>query len=309
MEPNSKPSQRALVENPNRMEWPTLLLWFGVTLVWFLSLYLAYDLSPFLAGIICTFAMVLHSSLSHEVLHGHPFRSSWASQALVVVSPGLFIPYFRFRDTHLAHHQDARLTDPYDDPESNYLDPAVWSNLPGWQRFVLRSNNLLLGRMVIGPLIALISFMKADFKAIRAKDVKVMRAWLWHVPGVVLVLWIVGYSAMPVWVYLVCAYCALSILKIRTFLEHQAHEKIGGRTVIIEDRGLLAFLFLNNNLHVVHHMHPQVPWFRLPRLYRSNPDRFQSRNGGYVYRSYGQIFRAHLFRAKDTVPHPLWPSQ
>jgi hypothetical protein len=21
---------------------------------------------------------------------------------------------------------DARLTDPYDDPESNYLDPAVW---------------------------------------------------------------------------------------------------------------------------------------------------------------------------------------
>ena len=31
---------------------------------------------------------------------------------------------------HLAHHRDAMLTDPYDDPESNYLDPAVWAGEP-----------------------------------------------------------------------------------------------------------------------------------------------------------------------------------
>ncbi len=31
---------------------------------------------------------------------------------------------------HMAHHRDAILTDPYDDPESNYLDPAVWARLP-----------------------------------------------------------------------------------------------------------------------------------------------------------------------------------
>jgi fatty acid desaturase len=100
----------------------------------------------------------------------------------------------------------------------------------------------------------------------------------------------------------------LSILKIRTFLEHQAHERARGRTVIIEDRGILAFLFLNNNLHVVHHMHPRMPWYRLPGLYQENRARYLGRNGGYRYGSYGEIFRRYFLKAKDPVPHPLWHS-
>jgi len=75
---------------------------------------------------------------------------------------------------------------------------------------------------------------------------------------------------------------------------------------VIEDRGVLALLFLNNNLHVVHHMHPNVSWYRLPALYRANKARYLARNQGYVYRSYGQIFRLFLCRSKDPVAHPLW---
>jgi fatty acid desaturase len=112
---------------------------------------------------------------------------------------------------------------------------------------------------------------------------------------------------MPLWAYLAACYAGLSILKIRTFLEHQAHERARARTVIIEDRGLLAFLFLNNNLHVVHHMHPKLPWYRLPQIYFNNRDKYLRRNDGYRYASYGEIFRRHLLRAKDPVPHPLYP--
>jgi fatty acid desaturase len=76
---------------------------------------------------------------------------------------------------------------------------------------------------------------------------------------------------------------------------------------VIEDRGPLALLFLNNNLHAVHHMHPQVAWYRLPAVYSANRDHYLRRNDGYIYRNYAQIFRAYLFRAKDPVPHPLMP--
>ncbi len=262
--------------------------------------------APGVAAVVTVLALVLHASLTHEVLHGHPFPSRRASEALVWINPGLFIPYLRFRDTHLAHHQDANLTDPYDDPETNYLDPAVWQRLPGWQRKVLMYNNTLLGRMIVGPVLGQILFMRSDWAAIKAGDGQVMRGWLWHVPGVALVIGLVALSAMPVWLYLICAYAALSILKIRTFLEHQAHEKVRGRTVIIEDRGLLAFLFLNNNLHVVHHMHPKVPWYQLPALYRSNLTRYLGCNDGYRYGSYRDVFARHFLRAKDPVAHPLW---
>lgn len=111
---------------------------------------------------------------------------------------------------------------------------------------------------------------------------------------------------MPVWAFVFCAYAALSILKIRTFLEHQAHERARGRTVIIEDRGPLSWIFLNNNLHVVHHMHPKMPWYRLPNLFRSNRDRYLSRNDGYYFASYGEVFRRYFWTRKDPVAHPLW---
>jgi len=54
-------------------------------------------------------------------------------------------------------------------------------------------------------------------------------------------------------------------------------------------------------------MHPRVPWYQLPKLFRENRERYLSRNDGYYFRSYAQIFRRYLFKAKDPVPHPLWP--
>ncbi|MDA3859319.1 MAG: fatty acid desaturase, partial [Roseovarius sp.] len=204
-------------------------------------------------------------------------------------------------------HRDAALTDPYDDPETNYLDPALWQRLPRWVQAVLRANNTLAGRMIIGPLVGQVSFMASDWRAIRAGEGAVLRGWLWHVPAVALVVAWVSLSAMPLWAYLIAAYLGLSILKIRTFLEHRAVERAPARTVIVEDRGPLALIFLNNNLHVVHHTHPLVAWYDLPGLYAQNRAQYLARNDGYVYRSYAQIFRQHFWRAKDPVPHPHWP--
>lgn len=290
----------------NRFEWQTLALVALSYFVWASALFWVAELSLGLAVVLVVLSLALHSSLQHEVLHGHPFRSEWASALLVFPAIGLFIPYLRFRDTHLEHHRDQNLTDPYDDPESNYLDPGVWETLPRWLQGVLALNNTLLGRMLIGPAVAQISFMATDWRAIRNGDRRVALGWVLHVPAVALVVPVVWLAPMPVWVYLLSAYLGLSILKIRTFLEHQAHERVRGRTVVIEDRGPLAFLFLNNNLHVVHHMHPKVPWYRLWALYDSNRARYLKRNEGYCFRSYGEVFRQYFLRAKDPVPHPLW---
>ncbi|WP_299724634.1 fatty acid desaturase [uncultured Tateyamaria sp.] len=299
-------TQRLPADRAHRVEWVTLGLYLGCVGAVLASLFVLAPWSLGLAVVVLTLALVLHSSISHEVLHGHPFPSRIASEALVLVNPGLFVPYLRFRDTHLAHHQDARLTDPYDDPESNYLDPGVWEVLPRPLRWILAWNNTLAGRIVLGPILSQMAFMRCDWRAIRQGDAQVIKGWLLHLPGVALVLGVVWAAPMGLGWYLLACYAALSILKIRTFLEHQAHVLSRGRTVIVEDRGLLAFLFLNNNLHVVHHMHPRVPWYRLPRLYRANAARYLACNEGYRYGSYREVFARHFWRAKDPVAHPLW---
>ena len=286
-------------------EWPTLVMLGATYGAWGLAVFGLAPLSPWLSVPVTAWAVAQHSSLQHEALHGHPFRDRRLNEALVFPALGLAIPYGRFRDTHLAHHQDAILTDPYDDPESNYLAEADWRALPRWRQALLRANNTLLGRMALGPAVGTAAFVAGDLRLMRAGDRAVRRAWVLHGLGAALVLGVVALSPMPLWAYLLACYLALSLLKIRTFLEHQAHERARGRTVIIEDRAPLALLFLNNNLHVVHHMHPRVPWYRLPRLYGANPGRYLGVNDGYRYRSYWEVARRHFLRAKDPVPHPI----
>ena len=256
-----------------------------------------------LAVVATALAITLHSSLQHEVIHGHPFGNQTLNMLLVWPPLTVIIPYLRFRDTHLAHHLDCQLTDPYDDPESNFLDPSDWAGLSAPVKLLLRWNNTLLGRLLIGPIVGTIYFLRSDWRARATREVQ--QGWLWHVPTVLVVLVWVAWSPMPIWAYLVAAYIALSILRIRTFLEHRAHELSRARTVIVEDRGPLALLFLNNNLHAVHHMHPTVAWYDLPGLLRANRARYLSANDGYLYRSYGEVFRRHFFKPKDPVPHPL----
>jgi len=231
-----------------RFEWPTLALLITCYALWAVGLTWAWSLWAPLGFVLTVVMIALHSSLTHEMVHGHPFRDERLNEGIMAPCLGLFVPFRRFRDLHLAHHVDSRLTDPYDDPESNYFDPAVWVTLPRWAQMGLRMHNTLAGRMLLGPGLG---------------------------------------------------------IKIRTFLEHRAHERASGRTVVIEDRGFFAFLFLNNNYHVVHHMHPRVPWYDLPAMFRANRDKYLRRNDGYYYRSYREIFAQHFLRAKDPVPHPL----
>jgi fatty acid desaturase len=289
-------------------EWPTLAQLTICYALWSLGTTTAADAFLPLGVVLTVFATALHASLTHETCHGHPFRSPFWNAALVFPVLSLTVPYLRFKDTHLGHHRDSRLTDPYDDPESNYLDPAVWAGLPRWAKAVLRANNTLAGRLALGPVLGTLVFWRDDARLMMQGDRRVMLGWLLHIPAVGVVLWwMLAVAQMPLWAWGLSVYAALAILKIRTFLEHRAHEQASGRTVIIEDTGPLALIFLNNNLHAVHHMHAAAPWYRLPSIYRANPARYLDHNDGYRYRSYAEIFRRHLWRAKDPVPHPLWP--
>jgi fatty acid desaturase len=289
------------------IEWPTFAVLSGCYGLWGLALFVLPHQSLVLAMAVVVLAGTQHSSLTHEVIHGHPTRWRTVNAGLVFLPLTLAIPYLRFRDMHLAHHHDEIITDPYDDPESNYLDPLKWARTGPLLRAVLTFNNTLAGRILIGPAVGMWGFWGGDIRAIRNGDRAALWGWLLHLPPLALVIWVISLSPMPLWAYCLATYFSISLLKIRTFLEHRAHEKARGRTVVIEDRGLFSLLFLNNNFHVVHHMHPRTAWYRLPAIYAAKRDHYLARNDGYRYRSYAEVFARYFLRAKDPVAHPLWP--
>jgi len=295
------------VQSRRTLELPTLAMMVATYLAWAIGTTVAWQAAPVFGLILTVLAIAQFSSLQHEVLHGHPFANQQMNEALVFPGLTLFVPYQRFRDLHLAHHHDPNLTDPYDDPESNFMDPSHWARTPVWLRKTYQFNNTLIGRILIGPALSIWALLRHDFSAIRRGDAAVRGAWVLQGYGVVLVIfWLVAVGTMPWWAYITAAYLAFGLLKIRTFLEHRAHEACRGRSVIIEDRGPLSILFLNNNLHAVHHMHPTLAWYDLPAKYAANRDHYLRRNEGYHFRNYAEIFRLYFLQAKDPVAHPIW---
>ncbi len=288
----------------SNIEWPTLALFLATYAVWGWAVFGLAGGAPGLAVPVVAVAIAFHGSLQHEAIHGHP--TGWASVNTGLAWPplALVIPYLRFRDTHLDHHRDANLTDPYDDPETHFMDPADWAALPLACRWLLEANNTLAGRLLLGPIVGTVCFLRSDWKR-RRDDPRIVRGWVWHGLAMAAVLIAVALSPMPLWAYGISAYLALALLRIRTYLEHRAHDLSRARSVIIEDRGPLALLFLNNNLHAVHHAHPNVAWYKLPTLYRTQSERFLRMNDGYRFASYREVFARYLFRRKDPVPHPL----
>jgi fatty acid desaturase len=286
-----------------RIEWLTLSLILGCYGAWLLA-GMAYETAPLLAIMVIPLTAAFSSSLQHEALHGHPTRNARVNEALVFFPIALFYPFRRYKNLHLRHHADERLTDPYDDPESYYRALTDWEKLPDFMKRVLRFNNTFLGRVSIGPAIGVVGFAVTEIKLLADGGKAHRIAWMLHIAGLVPVLLAVHFLfAMPIWVYALLAYASLSILAIRSFCEHQWSEHPDGRTVIIE-KSILGLLFLNNNLHLVHHKRPTAPWYHLPRIYRERPEEWQQMNDGYVFKSYLDVLKAFAVRGKEPVVHP-----
>jgi fatty acid desaturase len=287
------------------LEWPTLGLMAVCYGLWFVAGVYVYAFAPFIALVLMAVAVAFHSSLQHEALHGHPTRSGMLNEILVSLPIGLFYPYRRYKHLHLKHHADERLTDPYDDPESYYRALGDWQKLPAVLKALLTWNNTLLGRIIIGPALMIVGFLFMDIKLIAGGDRKVRTAWLLHGMGFVPMFALLLAFGIPLWIYaLTAVYWGLAIIAIRSYCEHQWSERPDGRTIIVE-KSPLALLFLNNNLHFVHHKRPTVPWYQLPKLYREQREEWKTMNGGYVFRNYFEILRAYAFRSKEDVVHPV----
>jgi fatty acid desaturase len=99
-------------------------------------------------------------------------------------------------------------------------------------------------------------------------------------------------------------YPGLALTQIRAFGEHRWASDPAHRTAIVE-APFLGLVFLHNNLHVVHHQWPHLPWYRLPAVYKRSRADLVRRNGGLFYRGYGDLARRFLWRPHDVPVHPL----
>ena len=306
----SPDSLGAIVASPSwwrRVEAPTWALAVAVYAGWGLTTWYYHALPWWLVLPLGAWFVCWQGSLQHEALHGHPTRRVWLNTLVAFPPLWLWLPYPLYRESHLAHHADARLTSPLDDPESYYVTVAAWERFGTLRRALLRARNTLLGRLVLGPAFAYAELAAGEVRRLGAGDSSHVKHWLVHVATVSAVLyWALGVCGIPLWAYvLFFAYPGLSLTMLRSFAEHRPAAEVGHRTVVVEAALPFRLVFLNNNLHAPHHARPELAWYDLPAEYRANRAAYVDGNGGYMFRGYGVQFRRFFLRPKDEPIHPF----
>jgi fatty acid desaturase len=289
------------------VDWPTvwvgaglysafgLLTWFHHALPWWLILPLG------------GYLVALHGSLQHEAVHGYPYRSRFWNSAFVFPSLWLWLPYLHYRHSHLLHHRNERLTVPNEDPESIYVSADTFAHMHPLHRAYRQAMTSVAGRLLLGPPYFAVRVWREMAKKLIAGDWDYMRQWFIHVPAVTIVLvWVMAICDIPLWQYvLLYAWPGISLTVLRSYLEHQGRAEVGHRTVIIETGPVMSLMYLNNNLHALHHLEPAAPWHQRPRRFRERRNEVFIWNGGYRYRGYGEIVVRHFLHSKEPLVHPL----
>jgi fatty acid desaturase len=286
---------------PAEFEWPTWLLWCVIWVSW-LVLVASYRRIPeWVSTGLLVVLLAWYMSLQHELTHGHPTRMETLNRLIGLPPLAIWYPFDTYKQDHLKHHDDAHLTEPGVDTESNYITPAQAAGMGALAQWLYKSQRTVLGRFLIGPAIVNVSLWTRTARALAGGDWRALKVWAVHLPLVALLLWALERNtAITAWHYCFgIAYPALGLAMLRSLYEHRPGALPAHRTVINEAALPWRLLYLNNNFHVVHHAYPQLPWYQIPALYAAERAAWQAGNGGFVLPGYLHLIRNFAWRTID----------
>jgi fatty acid desaturase len=288
------------------VDWRTLLLALVIVAVWVGALFSFRVLPLPVAILILGAATAWHSSLQHELIHCHPFRNRTWNAFLGWIPLGLWLPYGVYRDSHLLHHNNEILTDPLNDPESWYRSRSSWLNESVPMQVLLWINRTLVGRIVIGPWLSILGFLRSEFLALTRGDRQRFIQWSTHIPLAVLVaIFAVRFADVPFWAFVIAdVYVGTAFILIRSFAEHRWVPGTATKCAMVRAGLGWRLLFLNNNLHHAHHAQPKLAWYLLPEAADAMRAGEIAEAGAGFYDGYREVFRKFAFRPFDQPLHP-----
>jgi len=290
-------------------EWPTWLLIAVIHGGWLLTLAYWREIGTVPATLLMIWWCAWYMSLQHELIHGHPTRWPAVNLLFGYLPLAVWYPYGLYRDSHLRHHNDFDLTMPALDTESNYVAPARWAEMNKPLRALHWFNKTFWGRMLVGPALAVTGTWAEAVREPLRGEWRNVPMWLTHVAMLAAMLWWVrsAFGVEPLYYLLAISYPAQSLAMVRSYYEHRPAADHKQRIVLNEAGFVWRVLFLNNNLHLVHHDLPSVPWYLLPRVYKARRLAYNTRSGGFHVQGYGRLMRRFGFGAIDAPVHPHMP--
>jgi ring-1,2-phenylacetyl-CoA epoxidase subunit PaaE len=260
-------------ERVPRLAAPTVALYLGTLALFAVEMYgflaAGWPLGVTVAmGIAVTFLMF---SVAHDSTHHAISTNTRVNDFFGHISMPFFVAWGNFRllkFIHIEHHRNTN--------EVKTVDPDAWCEEGPWWQLPLRWATVDLWYLV--------------FYVRRIKDRP--RAEVALTFAVFAGFWIAvaaltsrGYGSELVWGYFIPQRAGIVILAWWfDYLPHngltatQREDRYRATRVRVGAEGLLTPLFVYQNYHLVHHLHPSVPFYRYVRAWRRNEQAYLDRN-------------------------------
>ncbi len=243
------------------VEIPTLVLILAVYSSWFALTYQYGSWPLWVVAPLTALLLTLHSSLQHEIVHGHPTRSRSINRLFGLVPLSLWLPFERYRHTHRSITSTAGSPIRSTTPSPTTGCPSTGSAPARSGACCFRLSRRLPGASCSDR--SRTSRTSFAWTSVRSCATRAACASSGSSTCCGASRSCCGCSCvcgMPIWVYaLTMVVPALSVLLIRSFAEHRARPGVLERTAIVEGSWILGPLFLFNNLHACITRIPRCP--------------------------------------------------
>ena len=254
------------------LAWPTVALYVGTLALIVAEVYgvLTAGWSPWVTvpmGAAVTFLMfsVLHEATHHAVSTNTKVNNAFGHLSMPFVAPYALFPLLKF--VHIEHHRNTN--------EPMLVDPDQWTSTGPWWQLPFRWATLDLWYLVyymhrirerpkgesIPTVVTFFAVVAAlSWFATHGHGAEVLTFMAGHRIGVMILAWWFDY------------------LPHHGLTFTQREDKYQATRVRVGGETWLTPLFVYQNYHLVHHLHPSVPFYRYIRAWRRNEQAYLDRN-------------------------------
>ena len=230
--------------------------------------------------------LLLHEGMHLTLLPSH-LMNRWVSVGLGAT---FLMSFTAYKIMHIRHHDF--LGDPRDpDDYHNYTDSQVLV-------WIMHYSRLLVGSFMYIFLIPFFAFRYGS----RQDRIDMMVEYL-LLAVLYTALWQVVPGDILFWHWFIPLVIVGYMVNIRGFTQHgitDAHDPYLASRSIYPNR-IVSFLLLNENLHLEHHLFPEIPSYNLPRLNRLIGDRLPRKVTGTSYLGFMFTFLKRTFKMDESI--------
>ena len=290
---NSQSGARTALPDPGEqvpgLAWPTVAL-FLAGAVAFVASTVGYVSGavpmwvPIAVNAVVTFTMftVLHDAVHYAISSTRWVNGLVGRLAVLFVQPMISFPSFGF--IHIEHHRHSN--DDENDPDTFASHGPAWQLPFRWAVLDIYYGSYLIGKLRSRPKAEVAETLACTVISVTGLIVAIVSGHFWTLAVVFIIPQRIAVVVLSWW---------FDWMPHHGLEDTQRSDRYRATRARVGMEWLYTPLMLSQNYHLVHHLHPSVPFYRYTKTWRRNEEAYLDR-GAAISTVFGQELNSDEFR-------------